>query len=111
MVPVQLLLFQLLLDRPETKLISYGTLAPGQPNHEVLSGIVGEWASCTAKGNKGQVDGFPAFWWYPNGPEVEVQLLTSSDLPAFWSRLDEFEGQGIQAHTRSVFHRGPIGRR
>ncbi|MDX9721491.1 MAG: hypothetical protein RBU37_12150, partial [Myxococcota bacterium] len=78
-VPVQLLLFQLLLDRPETKLISYGTLAPGQPNHEVLSGLSGEWASCITRGNKGVVDGFPAFWWDPHGPEVEVQVLTSPD--------------------------------
>lgn len=28
----------------------------------------------------------------PDGPAVEVQVLESADLPAHWSRLDDFEG-------------------
>ncbi len=40
----------LLLYKPEEKLIIYGTLAPGKPNHSKVAHITGEWIPATVKG-------------------------------------------------------------
>jgi len=40
--------------------------------------------------------GFPALVLDPTGPEIEVQVLESAELPEHWERLDEFEGSGYQ---------------
>jgi hypothetical protein len=40
----------------------------------------------------GMTYGYPALRWDPNGPVVEVHLLTSDDLPSAWPGLDRFEG-------------------
>ena len=38
--------------------------------------------------------GFPGLTWLPNSDErIPVQLFTSSELPAQWRRIDEFEGR------------------
>ncbi len=85
--------FDLLFDRPSTRLAVYGTLAPGEPNASVLSGIHGIWS-------KGRVCGvveywakFPYFTWEPNGPDVEVHVLTAPALSDHWARIDAFEGR------------------
>lgn len=78
-------------------LVVYGSLAPGGPNHSLLSHLEGEW-------RKGWVTGelldrgwsaamsFPALRWCPEGGEIDAHLLISRDLPGYWSRLDDFEG-------------------
>jgi gamma-glutamylcyclotransferase (GGCT)/AIG2-like uncharacterized protein YtfP len=91
-VPLLTLVFDELLDRPGNRLVSYGTLAPGQPNSEVLSGLTGTWATCSFSGSIDLVDGLPAFWWDPQGSEIVAQVLVSSDLPSRWRSLDDFEG-------------------
>ena len=78
-------------------LIVYGSLAPGGPNHGLLSGLGGEW-------KKGWVTGellergwsaamsYPALRWCPEGGDIDAHLLISPALPSYWPSLDEFEG-------------------
>ena len=85
----------------ERRLASYGTLAPGRANHHHVRGIRGRWFTGTVRGRLieegwGATMGFPALVLDPTGPEVEVQVLESAELPEHWERLDEFEGSGYQ---------------
>jgi gamma-glutamylcyclotransferase (GGCT)/AIG2-like uncharacterized protein YtfP len=38
----------------------------------------------------------------PDGPLVDVFLFESHDLPAHWSRLDEFEGEAYRRVVATV---------
>jgi len=83
------------------RLAVYGTLAPGQPNHHVISGLAGRWLEGTVRGTLhaagwGASAGYPALRIDPNGAAVPVHLLVSDDLPANWRRLDDFEGPGYR---------------
>ena len=85
----------------ETRLATYGTLSPGQINHHELAGLKGRWLRGTVQGRRidagwGAPLGFPALRLEPSGPDVEVHLFESSDLPDHWARLDEFEGPAYQ---------------
>lgn len=101
-VPIQMMLFDMLLDYPSRKLFAYGTLAPGKPNHTVLSGLEGSWQDCLAKGRITERRGLPLFYWEPLGADcVEGRLFVSPDLPRHWARLDHFEGKGYK--RRIVF--------
>jgi gamma-glutamylcyclotransferase (GGCT)/AIG2-like uncharacterized protein YtfP len=78
-------------------LIVYGSLAPGGPNHGLISQLEGEWAKGWVTGELlergwSAAMGYPALRWCPEGGEIEAHLLVSHELPAFWRRLDEFEG-------------------
>jgi gamma-glutamylcyclotransferase (GGCT)/AIG2-like uncharacterized protein YtfP len=78
-------------------LATYGTLAPGRPNHHQLSGLHGDWQTGTVKGTLvakgwGAALGFPALVLGDNGDDIEVHLFSSADLPHHWDRLDAFEG-------------------
>ena len=82
----------------ETRLAVYGTLAPGRVNHRQLRGVAGRWRPGTVRGwlhqtGWGVTHGFPGLVLDDAGPEVEVQLLESAELPAHWARLDAFEGR------------------
>jgi len=78
-------------------LIVYGSLAPGGPNHGLLSEVEGEW-------RKGWVTGellergwsaamsYPALRWCPEGSEIPAFMFRSDALPELWGRLDQFEG-------------------
>ncbi|WP_299042748.1 gamma-glutamylcyclotransferase family protein [uncultured Tateyamaria sp.] len=84
---------------PGHRLATYGTLAPGRANADQLEGIQGKWSLGRVRGHLkaagwGAQMGFPGLILDPNGPEVEVHLLHSKDLPDHWSRLDAFEGPG-----------------
>ena len=98
----------------EQRLASYGTLAPGRPNHHHVRGIPGRWFTGTVHGRLieegwGATMGFPALVLDPTGPEVEVQVLESAELPEHWERLDEFEGSGYQRVTALVMTAdGPV---
>lgn len=82
---------------PDTRLATYGTLAPGRANHHQLAALTGRWRGGTVRGWLGAAGwaaplGYPGLVLDPTGPPVEVHLFESPDLPAHWSRLDEFEG-------------------
>jgi gamma-glutamylcyclotransferase (GGCT)/AIG2-like uncharacterized protein YtfP len=91
----------------EHRLASYGTLAPGRPNHHQLSTLEGRWVrgsvrgTIVAAGRRPHV-GFPALILEAAGDEVMVDVFESADLPAHWSRLDAFEGPGYHRVVSTV---------
>ena len=81
----------------ETRLATYGTLAPGQVNHGVVSMLDGEWLKGRVRGNLheagwGAAQGCPGMTPDPEGEWIDVAILVSADLPGHWDRLDAFEG-------------------
>jgi gamma-glutamylcyclotransferase (GGCT)/AIG2-like uncharacterized protein YtfP len=80
-------------------LATYGTLAPGRPNHHQLDGLDGQWSQGQVCGTLvdagwGAGLGYPALVLDARGTPVDVQVFESVELPAHWSRLDQFEGPG-----------------
>lgn len=96
--PLQALVLSLLLDQPDSKLLVYGTLAPGGANHSVLSSVSGRWVKCTTWGQLDNRNGLPLLQWAPGGPPVSAQLLVSPELKQNWERLDRFEGSAYRRH-------------
>jgi gamma-glutamylcyclotransferase (GGCT)/AIG2-like uncharacterized protein YtfP len=83
------------------RLFVYGTLAPGEVNAHVLEPLVGEWQEASVRGTLhpqgwGQTHGFPALRVDAGAAAVEGLVFQSADLPAYWARLDEFEGSAYQ---------------
>ena len=83
------------------RLAVYGSLAPGQSNSHQLDGLQGRWLKGGVRGSLfhagwGATMGYPAIVLDPAGPEVEVQIFESTDLPGHWPRLDDFEGPRYQ---------------
>jgi gamma-glutamylcyclotransferase (GGCT)/AIG2-like uncharacterized protein YtfP len=97
-IPLQLLLFKILLENPTEKLFVYGSLAPGQPNHRILSDLQGTWTNCKIKGWIMKMGGLQYFNWDTRGDDIEVQLFTSSKLHENWEFLDRFEGTSYKRH-------------
>jgi gamma-glutamylcyclotransferase (GGCT)/AIG2-like uncharacterized protein YtfP len=83
-------------DNPETRLIVYGSLAPGEANHFLLARLVGEWHKCQIRGHMGRHRGFKSFRYDQKGPEHQAWLLESRDLPRYLHDLDDFEGEEYQ---------------
>jgi gamma-glutamylcyclotransferase (GGCT)/AIG2-like uncharacterized protein YtfP len=101
-VPLQLLLFDLLLESPSGRLLVYGTLAPGEANHGIISGVPGEWAPCRVNGTIARQNGLPYLTWNPAGAALPAQLFTSSELPNAWNQLDDFEGEEYKRRLVSI---------
>jgi len=80
-------------DNPETRLIVYGSLAPGGANALLLAGLIGEWHRCHIRGHLGRYRGFKSFRYDPQGPEHPAWLLESAELARVLPDLDDFEGQ------------------
>jgi gamma-glutamylcyclotransferase (GGCT)/AIG2-like uncharacterized protein YtfP len=85
----------------DTRLATYGTLAPGRVNHHQLAGLKGRWQQGTVRGRLVDAGwaaalGHPGLVLDPLGPGVEVDLFESADLPGHWPRLDAFEGTGYR---------------
>jgi gamma-glutamylcyclotransferase (GGCT)/AIG2-like uncharacterized protein YtfP len=83
----------------EHRLATYGSLAPGRPNHVHVAGLRGRWLDGHVHGRLveagwGAALGYFALVLDPDGPAVDVQVLESPDLPEHWPRLDDFEGPG-----------------
>jgi gamma-glutamylcyclotransferase (GGCT)/AIG2-like uncharacterized protein YtfP len=95
-IPVQLLLVNLLLDRPDERLVIYGTLAPGKSNHNVIADLRGEYRDCAVHGRISEVDGFPHFTWARSDASLGALLFSSKQLPGMWGALDRFEGDGYK---------------
>jgi gamma-glutamylcyclotransferase (GGCT)/AIG2-like uncharacterized protein YtfP len=86
---------------PDMRLATYGSLAPGRPNHHQLATLKGRWQKGTVRGRLvdagwGAALGYPGLVLDPQGPSVEVHLFESPELPDHWSRLDGFEGAGYR---------------
>ncbi|MEO0378667.1 MAG: gamma-glutamylcyclotransferase [Pseudomonadota bacterium] len=95
------------MSDPAFFLATYGTLAPGRANAHQLDALSGEWSRGYVRGHLkeagwGAQMGFPGLILDPSGPEVEVHLFHSTDLPDHWARLDSFEGQGYTRVAVSV---------
>ncbi|WP_448624299.1 gamma-glutamylcyclotransferase family protein [Geodermatophilus sp. URMC 64] len=89
------------------RLATYGSLAPGRPNHHHVAGLGGRWFAGEVHGRLveagwGAALGYPALVLDPDGAAVDVQVLESADLPAHWSRLDDFEGRGYERVLTTV---------
>ena len=89
------------------RLATYGTLAPGRPNHHQLAGLEGHWLRGQVHGSLvdagwGAGLGFPALVLDAHGAAVDVDVFESVDLPAHWAHLDEFEGPGYQRVATTV---------
>lgn len=97
------------VDRePPTCLAVYGTLAPGQPNHSQMEGLVGEWEEGFVRGRLfgdgwGAALGYPGLRLDQAGGIVAVWLFRSEDLPKHWDRLDHFEGPEYRRVLTKVF--------
>jgi gamma-glutamylcyclotransferase (GGCT)/AIG2-like uncharacterized protein YtfP len=83
------------------RLATYGSLAPGHPNHHQLDGLRGRWVKGHVFGRLvdagwGAGLGYPALILDPQGSAVPVAVFESTDLTENWSRLDDFEGPGYQ---------------
>ena len=79
------------------RLATYGTLRPGERNHEQVSSLCGQWFPGSVRGRLldagwGADHGFPGLVLDDAHGEVPVDVLESPDLAAHWDRLDEFEG-------------------
>jgi gamma-glutamylcyclotransferase (GGCT)/AIG2-like uncharacterized protein YtfP len=91
----------------DRRLATYGTLAPGRPNHHQLARLKGQWRQGTVRGRLvkagwGAALGFPGLILDPSGSVVEVHLFESDDLPHHWARLDAFEGTGYRRTVTQV---------
>jgi gamma-glutamylcyclotransferase (GGCT)/AIG2-like uncharacterized protein YtfP len=89
------------------RLATYGTLAPGRPNHHQLDGLRGRWLTGHVRGTLieegwGAALGYPALVLDPPGTPVDVHVFESADLPGRWARLDAFEGPGYERVTATV---------
>jgi gamma-glutamylcyclotransferase (GGCT)/AIG2-like uncharacterized protein YtfP len=89
------------------RLATYGTLAPGRPNHHHLDGLEGRWFAGHVNGMLVQAGwgaglGYPALVLDPDGPDIGVDVFESVDLPAHWERLDAFEGPGYRRVVTAV---------
>ena len=85
----------------DTRLATYGTLAPGCVNNDQLAGLKGYWRQGTVKGRLieagwGAEIGYPGLNLDPSGQVIDVYIFESSELPNHWRRLDEFEGAGYR---------------
>lgn len=86
-----------LLDFPGHRLAVYGSLAPGEANHDILDGIEGDWVDGSVRGERfeegwGAGLGYPGFRWDPEAESIPVQVFSSPELPEHWERIDRFEG-------------------
>lgn len=91
----------------DTRLATYGTLAPGRANHRQLVRLKGQWRQGTVRGRLiqagwGAAMGFPGLVLDPRGAVIEVHLFESDDLPRHWARLDAFEGAGYRRTVTQV---------
>jgi gamma-glutamylcyclotransferase (GGCT)/AIG2-like uncharacterized protein YtfP len=95
-----------MLDRvsggPEMRLATYGTLAPGRPNHGQLGDLPGRWLVGQVRGSLveagwGATLGYPGLILDPDEERrVEVHVFESRALLDHWDRLDAFEGLGYR---------------
>lgn len=86
-------------------LITYGTLAPGQPNHHVLDGLTGRWRRGVIRATL-HPHGWRHFPGVVLAPDSTARTpawaFESAGLPARWPRLDAFEGPGYARQRTTI---------
>lgn len=92
--------------RADERLAVFGSLRPGASNAHVLSELGGVWFKGSVAGVLKQ-SGWAATQGYPGirlcaGSKVDVHLLCSHGLPAYWDKLDAFEGEDYRRVTTVV---------
>lgn len=80
----------------DSRLVVYGSLAPGQANHHIVEALDGQWTPCTIRGSIEMRDGYRVFRWDEKGAPIDAQMLSSAQLPEAWAAIDEFEGAGYR---------------
>jgi gamma-glutamylcyclotransferase (GGCT)/AIG2-like uncharacterized protein YtfP len=96
------------LFRTAHTLATYGTLAPGRPNHHVVAPFGGEWTEGLMEGDLLPVGwgadlGYPGFRPRVGGDAVAVWVLEAPLLAGAWLDLDRFEGEGYRRILVPVF--------
>ena len=76
--------------RSDQRLAVYGSLGPGEANHDELDGLSGGWQPGTVRGWRlesgwGAATSYPGLRPDPAEPQVAVRLFTSPELPAHWA--------------------------
>ena len=91
-------ILEAILDFPCRRLATYGTLAPGEPNHVILAEMDQRWFEGTIDGIAQEEDGYRVVYWRWDGTRqrVSVRLLVSRDLYREWERLDQYAGSSYQ---------------
>lgn len=95
------------------RLVTYGSLGPGRPNHHRLSHIEGTWTQGTVRGRLvqrgwGAAMGYPALVLDKAGPELDVWILEAKEMKHEWAWLDELEGEEYGRVTVPVYTAGGI---
>jgi gamma-glutamylcyclotransferase (GGCT)/AIG2-like uncharacterized protein YtfP len=95
------------LGGPQTRLATYGTLAPGRKHHGQLSDLPGRWLVGHVRGSLveagwGAELGYPGMILDLDGAPIEVCVFESQVLVDHWERLDAFEGSGYRRVTVDV---------
>ncbi|MGZ8866812.1 MAG: gamma-glutamylcyclotransferase family protein [Thermoanaerobaculia bacterium] len=86
----------------DSRLVVYGSLAPGEANHHIVEGLKGRWFPCVITGSIEMHDGHRVFRWDEKGSRIDAQLLSSPKLPGAWPEIDEFEGAGYRRRVIPV---------
>lgn len=91
----------------DTRLIAYGTLAPGEVNEHQLADLAGRWLKGTVRGHRVSGNWYgdrtlPGFILGADEPPVDIHVFESHDLPAHWARLDAFEGPNYRRTIATV---------
>ena len=85
-------------ESARNRLATYGSLAPGQPNHHHLSDLNGRWIRGEVRGRLvesgwGAAIGLPRLVLDDAADAIAVQIFESEELASHLQRLDAFEGE------------------
>lgn len=89
------------------RLFVYGTLAPGESNHDLIEKIDGTWQEGSVVGvlypsGRGPTAGYPVIDLEKTGTPVKGALFTSCELADHWHELDTYEGAGYKRVKTTV---------
>lgn len=107
-IPLQKKIINLLLDKPDQKLVVYGTLAPGKPNNCMISDLEGKYEKCVVWGRIEEYEGLPRYTWQVGDNEIEATLFNSRELLRKWDILDRFEGDSYRRRLVPIKINGGI---